>query len=88
MADFCREDSSFVFPLTVGSYPILKTNTDTGGIVVTQQPTIGMLSEQVQSTILNDPSQTQPLLVKENVASQQHSHPGASSVGQVAIGIK
>lgn len=73
------------FPITIGSYPILNTRTD--GIVVTQQPTAGLLSEeemrqeQLHSEIINAPTQSQPLLVNENLPPQ----PGTSSAGQPTI---
>lgn len=80
------------FPLTIGSYPIL--NTQTAGIVVTQQPPVGLVTDQGlnqvqdQSDILNEPAQ--PLLVR-NLSSQQNSLPGTSSGsshGQLNTGMK
>lgn len=74
-ADCCREDCRLEFPLIIGSFPIQNTNAQTGGIVVTQQPTKGLpngqhLGEaQFDNKGLSELSQMQNLLIKEGASS-------------------
>lgn len=83
------------FPITIGTYPIQKINTQTNGIIITQQPMKNIInvnaSHQVElntnTKIINASSQSQPLLLEGNMSSHQDSQPSTNSVPQAIIGM-